>query len=286
MGSGMARNLLSGGHQVTVHNRNRKKAEPLAAAGAHVADSPADACRGAEAVVTMLRRRPGGGTGSARRERHRRLAAGPGDSRFVQHHRHRAGQASRRATRPARAGIRERSGLRPSGSRGEQEPPGGRRRQRANDGALPAAVRRHRAPDVCPGIRAVAGQCREAVREFHDREHDRGVRGVVRDFAEGGHRAAGVSGGHERAVRVADVCQLRAPDRRGAVRAGGVCFAAGPQGCPPVARYGRWVRGAHAVRQPDPRKFLAAMARGQGEMDWSSVCKVAARPARKDKAPG
>lgn len=54
MGSGMARNLLRAGHQVTVHNRNRKRAEALAAAGARVADSPADACRGAAAVVTML----------------------------------------------------------------------------------------------------------------------------------------------------------------------------------------------------------------------------------------
>jgi 3-hydroxyisobutyrate dehydrogenase-like beta-hydroxyacid dehydrogenase len=54
MGSGMARNLLRSGHQVTVHNRTRRKAEALAAAGARVADSPAEACRGAEAVVTML----------------------------------------------------------------------------------------------------------------------------------------------------------------------------------------------------------------------------------------
>ena len=50
----MARNLVSSGHQVTVYNRTRRKAETLTAAGARVADSPADACRGAEAVVTML----------------------------------------------------------------------------------------------------------------------------------------------------------------------------------------------------------------------------------------
>ncbi len=54
MGSGMARNLLRGGHQLTVYNRSRRKAETLAAAGARVADTPADACRGAEAVMTML----------------------------------------------------------------------------------------------------------------------------------------------------------------------------------------------------------------------------------------
>jgi len=54
MGSGMARNLLRAGHQVTVHNRTRSKAEPLAAEGARVADSPADAVGDVEVVVTML----------------------------------------------------------------------------------------------------------------------------------------------------------------------------------------------------------------------------------------
>jgi len=54
MGSGMARNLLRAGHEVTVYNRTRDKAEALAADGARVADSPADACRDAEAVITML----------------------------------------------------------------------------------------------------------------------------------------------------------------------------------------------------------------------------------------
>jgi 3-hydroxyisobutyrate dehydrogenase-like beta-hydroxyacid dehydrogenase len=50
----MARNLLRGGHQVVVYNRSRAKAGALVGAGARVADSPADACRGSEAVVTML----------------------------------------------------------------------------------------------------------------------------------------------------------------------------------------------------------------------------------------
>ena len=54
MGSGMARNLLRGGHEVVVYNRSRAKAGALVGAGARVADSPADACRGSEAVVTML----------------------------------------------------------------------------------------------------------------------------------------------------------------------------------------------------------------------------------------
>ena len=54
MGSAMARNLLCVRHDVTVYNRTRGKAEPLAAEAARVADSPADAVRDCEAVVTML----------------------------------------------------------------------------------------------------------------------------------------------------------------------------------------------------------------------------------------
>jgi 3-hydroxyisobutyrate dehydrogenase-like beta-hydroxyacid dehydrogenase len=54
MGSAMARNLLRAGHQVTVYNRSRDKAEPLAADGARIASSPADACRESEAALTML----------------------------------------------------------------------------------------------------------------------------------------------------------------------------------------------------------------------------------------
>lgn len=54
MGSPMARNLLHAGHELAVYNRTREKAQTLAAEGAAVADSPAEACRGAEAVLTML----------------------------------------------------------------------------------------------------------------------------------------------------------------------------------------------------------------------------------------
>ena len=54
MGSPMARTLLRAGHQVTVYNRTRAHAEPLREEGAALADSPADAARGAEAIVTML----------------------------------------------------------------------------------------------------------------------------------------------------------------------------------------------------------------------------------------
>jgi len=51
MGSAMARNLLRAGHQLTVYNRTREKAE---AVGGRLAASPAEACRGSEAVFNML----------------------------------------------------------------------------------------------------------------------------------------------------------------------------------------------------------------------------------------
>jgi 3-hydroxyisobutyrate dehydrogenase-like beta-hydroxyacid dehydrogenase len=54
MGRGMARNLLRAGHTLTVYNRSREKAQALAGEGARVAESPADACRDAEAVMTMV----------------------------------------------------------------------------------------------------------------------------------------------------------------------------------------------------------------------------------------
>ena len=54
MGSGMARNLLRAGHELTVYNRTREKAEHLAKEGARSAGSPAEACRDADALITML----------------------------------------------------------------------------------------------------------------------------------------------------------------------------------------------------------------------------------------
>jgi len=54
MGTGIARNLLRAGHSLTVYNRSREKAQALAGEGARVATSPADACRDAEAVMTMV----------------------------------------------------------------------------------------------------------------------------------------------------------------------------------------------------------------------------------------
>jgi 3-hydroxyisobutyrate dehydrogenase len=54
MGAAMARNLLAGGVEVSAWNRSREKAEPLRKDGAEVADSPADAARGADFLLTML----------------------------------------------------------------------------------------------------------------------------------------------------------------------------------------------------------------------------------------
>jgi 3-hydroxyisobutyrate dehydrogenase len=54
MGAPMARNLLKAGFDLTVHNRTRSKEEPLAAGGAHRAETPADAAKGADVVVTVV----------------------------------------------------------------------------------------------------------------------------------------------------------------------------------------------------------------------------------------
>jgi 3-hydroxyisobutyrate dehydrogenase-like beta-hydroxyacid dehydrogenase len=51
MGAAMVRNLVAAGYRVTACNRTREKAERL---GAAVAESPAAACRGCDAVITML----------------------------------------------------------------------------------------------------------------------------------------------------------------------------------------------------------------------------------------
>ncbi|MEW2293308.1 NAD(P)-dependent oxidoreductase [Streptomyces sp. NPDC006743] len=54
MGAAMARNLLRAGHTVRVWNRTPAKAGPLAADGAQVAGSAADAVRDADVILTML----------------------------------------------------------------------------------------------------------------------------------------------------------------------------------------------------------------------------------------
>lgn len=54
MGAPMAANLIKRGHEVAVHNRTGAREEPLAKAGARRAASPAEAARGAEAVVVCV----------------------------------------------------------------------------------------------------------------------------------------------------------------------------------------------------------------------------------------
>ncbi|MBE7188126.1 NAD(P)-dependent oxidoreductase [Jatrophihabitans endophyticus] len=54
MGAGMARSCAREGLDVVAWNRTRSKAEPLADDGIAIADTVADAVRGADVVVTML----------------------------------------------------------------------------------------------------------------------------------------------------------------------------------------------------------------------------------------
>ncbi|MFI1073887.1 NAD(P)-dependent oxidoreductase [Streptomyces puniciscabiei] len=54
MGAAMARNLCRAGLEVRAWNRTREKAEPLAADGARIAGTPAEAVEGADVVLTML----------------------------------------------------------------------------------------------------------------------------------------------------------------------------------------------------------------------------------------
>lgn len=54
MGLGMAKNLLKAGFVLTVYNRTRSKAESLAAGGAVIANTPAEAARAADVVISIL----------------------------------------------------------------------------------------------------------------------------------------------------------------------------------------------------------------------------------------
>ena len=54
MGQAIVRRLLDAGHDVTVWNRTREKAEPLLAAGARWADSPREVAERSEIVFTMV----------------------------------------------------------------------------------------------------------------------------------------------------------------------------------------------------------------------------------------
>jgi 3-hydroxyisobutyrate dehydrogenase len=54
MGAGIAANLIKAGHAVAVYNRTAARAEPLAAMGARVAGTPAEAAESAEVVLSVV----------------------------------------------------------------------------------------------------------------------------------------------------------------------------------------------------------------------------------------
>lgn len=54
MGAGIAQNILKAGFDLTVHNRTVAKTEPLAKLGAKVAESPYEAARNAEVVISIV----------------------------------------------------------------------------------------------------------------------------------------------------------------------------------------------------------------------------------------
>lgn len=54
MGAGMAHRLLQAGHDLTVYNRTRTKAEALAKHGARIAATPKGAAAGADAIFAMV----------------------------------------------------------------------------------------------------------------------------------------------------------------------------------------------------------------------------------------
>lgn len=54
MGAGMAGRLLQAGHRLTVWNRNAARAEPFAAQGARLAQTPRDAAAEAQVIIAML----------------------------------------------------------------------------------------------------------------------------------------------------------------------------------------------------------------------------------------
>ncbi len=54
MGFAMAGNLARDGYAVRAWNRSREKAEPLAADGAEIFDTPAQAAQGADVIITMV----------------------------------------------------------------------------------------------------------------------------------------------------------------------------------------------------------------------------------------
>ena len=70
MGAPMARNLLKGGHNVTVFARRAEAMAPLVGAGATAASSPADVASLSDVTITMVIDTRRGGRGRAGSARH------------------------------------------------------------------------------------------------------------------------------------------------------------------------------------------------------------------------
>jgi 3-hydroxyisobutyrate dehydrogenase len=81
MGAPMARNLKAAGLEVRAFNRTREKADALTADGIEVADSPEEAVRGADIVITMV---SDGDAVTAAMEDGGALAAMPDDALWLQ----------------------------------------------------------------------------------------------------------------------------------------------------------------------------------------------------------
>ena len=58
MGAPMARNLMRGSHSLAAWNRTRSKAEPLAALGARIGNSPGETVAGADITIVILENGP------------------------------------------------------------------------------------------------------------------------------------------------------------------------------------------------------------------------------------
>ena len=54
MGQGMASRLLEGRHQLNLYNRTASRAETLVRRGAQLFESPKEACKGVDAVISMV----------------------------------------------------------------------------------------------------------------------------------------------------------------------------------------------------------------------------------------
>ena len=172
MGMGMARNLLRAGHTVAVFNRSREKAEALAADGARVASSPADACRDAEAVLTMLADDHAveeivfgrDGIASAMKKdcihvSHSTISTALGRRLTAEHAQRSQGYLSVPVFgRPESAEAKNLLVV----AAGPTE----------LCGTLPPAFRRHWPPDLRGRDRALAGKRRQGVRQFPDRQRD------------------------------------------------------------------------------------------------------------------